>query len=101
MTMSGEFKRSRVAAALITFFAVSAAGHAGEATFLPNMLPFENATGLAATYSTTGKVPLDGPFFQSFGSNGRSCASCHQPSDAWTVIPSHIRARFDASAGLD
>ena len=90
--------RRHVAAALAGLFAVSAAGHAGEATFLPSMLSFPNPTGFAATYSATGKIPLDGPFFQSLGSNGRSCGSCHQPGDGWTVIPSHIRERFEASA---
>jgi cytochrome c peroxidase len=93
--------RRHVAAALGGLFAVSAAGHAGEATFLPNMLSFPNPTGYAATYSTTGTIPLDGPFFQSLGSNGRSCGSCHQPGDGWTVIPSHIRERFEASGGTD
>jgi cytochrome c peroxidase len=70
-------------------------------TQLPNMLPFPNPTGFAATFSTTGKVDLQGPFFQSLGTNGRSCGSCHQPSDGWTVIPSHLQARFDASGGTD
>ena len=70
------FKRRRVAAGLAALFAISAAGHAGEPAFLPNLLAFPNPTGVAATYSTTGKVALDGPFFQSLGSNGRSCATC-------------------------
>src|SRR5437879_1503209 len=95
------FKRRRVAAGLAALFAISAAGHAGEPAFLPNLLAFPNPTGVAATYSTTGKVALDGPFFQSLGSNGRSCGSCHQPGDGWTVIPSHLRERFDASGGTD
>ena len=99
--MKYALTRRHVSAALAGFFAVSAAGHAGEATFLPSMLSFPNPTGLAATYSATGKIPLDGPFFQSLGSNGRSCGSCHQPGDGWTVIPSHIRERFETSAGLD
>src|SRR6266513_1806526 len=99
--MNRTFVRRHVAAALVGLFAVSAAGRAGEVTFLPSMLSFPNPTGLAATYSATGKIPLDGPFFQSVGSNGRSCGSCHQPGDGWTVIPRHIRERFEASAGLD
>src|SRR5207253_6839794 len=89
------------AVALVTLFALSSAGRAGEAPFIPNMLPYPNPTGFAATYSTARKVPLDGPFFQSLGSNGRSCGSCHQASDGWTVTPAHIRERFDASDGLD
>src|SRR6266550_964502 len=99
--MKRTLMRRHVAAALGGLFAVSAAGHAGEATFLPSMLSFPNPTGLAATYSATGKIPLDGPFFQNLGSNGRSCGSCHQPGDGWTVIPSHLRERFEASGGTD
>ncbi len=70
-------------------------------TALPNMLRFPNPTGYAATFSATGKVDLTGPFFQSLGTNGRSCGSCHQPSDGWTVTPAHLQQRFDASDGTD
>jgi hypothetical protein len=65
------------------------------------MLRFPNPTGFAATFSTTGKVDLTGPFFQSLGTNGRSCGSCHQPGDGWTVIPAHLQQRFDATGGTD
>ena len=44
---------------------------------------------------------LTGPFFESLGSNGRACASCHDPADGWTVTPRGLRVRFDASDGLD
>ena len=49
--------------------------------FLPNLNPFQDPTGKVETFSTTGKIDLTGPFFQSLGTNGRSCG-CHQPSDA-------------------
>src|SRR5438477_3689259 len=64
-------------------------------------LTFENPTGVAATYNTAGKIDEDNPFFQKLGTNGRSCNTCHQASDGWTVIPSHVRDRFDATAGTD
>jgi hypothetical protein len=35
------------------------------------------------------------------GTNGRSCGSCHQPSDGWTIIPSHLQQRFDSTGGTD
>ena len=90
-----------LAVALAGVFAVSAAGHAGQPAVLENMAAFPNPTGVAATFSTTGKIPLDGPFFQSLGTNGRACVSCHQPSDGWTITPTHVRERFDATGGLD
>ncbi len=46
-------------------------------------------------------MDLTGPFFQSLGTNGRSCGSCHQPSDGWTITPAHLQQRFDATDGTD
>jgi hypothetical protein len=68
---------------------------------LPNNVPFPNPTGFAATYSTTGAVDLTNEFFQSLGTNGRSCGSCHTPTDAWSITPPSIRARFDRTGGTD
>ncbi|MEP7053039.1 MAG: hypothetical protein ABJB12_21925 [Pseudomonadota bacterium] len=72
-----------------------------ELVSLPNELPFPNSSGLAATFSTFGRVDLTGPFFQSLGSNGRSCGSCHQPSDGWSVTPVSLKVRFLLTAGTD
>ncbi len=68
---------------------------------LPNLLAFNDPTGVFRTYSTAGSIDQTNPFFQSLGTNGRSCGSCHQASDAWTVTPAHIQQRFDASQGTD
>jgi cytochrome c peroxidase len=47
--------------------------------------------------------PLDqsNPFFQSLGTNGRSCSSCHVASSAWTITPVEVQSRFDTTDGLD
>ena len=68
---------------------------------LRNLGVFSDPTGQVRTFSTSGEAQVDNPFFQSLGTNGRSCGSCHQASDAWTVTPKHIQQRFDASDGLD
>src|SRR5437764_15497157 len=86
---------------LCGLLALSATVKADSPSRLPNMLPFPNPTGHAATYSTTGSIDLTNPFFQSLGTNGRACVTCHQPNDAWSVTPEHIQARFDASGGTD
>ena len=71
-------------------------------TFIPNGTFFGNPNGASETYSTTGGgVDLTGPFFQSIGTNGRSCASCHQPSDGMSVAAANVQARFDQTQGLD
>jgi hypothetical protein len=66
-----------------------------------DFLFFPNPNGLSATYSTTGPIDTSNPFFQSLGTNGRSCASCHRASDGWSVTPASIRQRFLATRGLD
>lgn len=62
---------------------------------------FPNPTGAAATFSTTGSVDVTNPFFQSLGTNGRSCDSCHQIGDGWSITPPNIVARFNATGGMD
>jgi cytochrome c peroxidase len=68
---------------------------------VPNGTQFPNPSGTSSTYSTTGGIDLTGPFFQSLGTNGRSCGSCHQPSDGMSVSAAHIQARFEDTRGLD
>src|SRR5215475_13094549 len=68
---------------------------------IPNGANFPNPWGTASTYSTAGSVDLTGPFFQSLGTNGRTCGSCHQPSDGMSVSAAHVQQRFVISAGLD
>ena len=57
--------------------------------------------GTVRTFSQNGDIDLNGPFFQNLGTNGRSCATCHQPSDAMSISAVHVQDRFDASDGLD
>jgi hypothetical protein len=94
-------KRSRVIGGilLLAFLASVATIHAGSG--LPNPLFTFDTSGILSTYSTSGSIDLANPFFQSLGSNGRSCGSCHQPADAWTVAPPHIQQRFLATGGTD
>jgi cytochrome c peroxidase len=67
----------------------------------PNMFGFANPTGILRTYNANGAIDFNNPFFQSLGTNGRSCGSCHEPADGWTIVPSHVQARFEASDGED
>ena len=93
---------SRTRIATITtagILAVSAAIPAG--LRIANLAPFGNGTGVARTFNTGGDIDLSNAFFTSLGTNDRSCGSCHQPSDAWSVTPAHIQERFAATQGLD
>jgi cytochrome c peroxidase len=64
-----------------------------ERPMLPNLFPFPNASGILRTFSATGDVDLTGPFFQSLGTNGRMCASCHLPDQGWTISAQAVAHR--------
>ncbi|HEX4347480.1 MAG TPA: hypothetical protein VHZ73_07895, partial [Vicinamibacterales bacterium] len=66
--------------------------HGEHPDFVPNGTLFPNPDGASSTYSTTGHgIELTGPFFESLGTNGRSCATCHQPSDGMSVSAAHVQ----------
>lgn len=58
-------------------------------------------SGTLATYSTSGALDLGNPFFQSLGTNGRSCASCHIIGNAMGLSADYARELFASSAGTD
>lgn len=60
-----------------------------------------DASGLVGTVNVNGPINRSGPFFQSLGTNGRSCATCHDPAEAMTFTPAHASRRFDATRGTD
>jgi cytochrome c peroxidase len=69
---------------------------------IPRYAVFRDASGLLATVNLAGPTDTaNNPFFQSLGTNGRSCVSCHQPSAQWTITPSNVRGRFEATHGSD
>src|SRR5262245_30433050 len=90
---------SVIACALVAMLAIAAkAPPAGTA---PNMFGLADPTGIRRTFNVNGAIDFDNPFFQSLGTNGRSCGSCHQAADGWTIVPSHVQARFEATDGED
>lgn len=93
--------RASILSALLLGTATVVAAEHGPPTFLPNLFPFPNPHGILKTFNETGKLDLTGPFFQSLGTNGRSCATCHQASDAWSVSATHVAKRFEETKGLD
>ena len=77
-------------------FCVSSVGQS-----LPNNLPLPDASGWLSTYSTAGNIDLTNPFFQSLGTNGRSCGTCHTPTEAWTITPQDVKFRFLLTGGTE
>ena len=85
---------------IITAFCVTAA--LIEAQSLPNSFPLPNQSGLLETYNVKNEpISLKGAFFQSLGTNGRSCASCHLPTEGWSVSAAEIQLRFFLTQGND
>ena len=69
--------------------------------YLRNLFPFLDLTGFSGTYSNTGSVDLSGPFFQSLGTNGRTCETCHQPSNAFGLSAVNAQLRYFLTRGKD
>ncbi len=99
-----QYKRKVLSGVFLTVATLIAiVGVSGQQfSFIPNGTFFANPGGASETYSTTGGgIDLTGPFFQSIGTNGRSCATCHQPSDAMSVAAANVQQRFDQTQGMD
>ncbi len=66
-----------------------------------DLLMFDNPSGVHATFTTAGSFDLGNPFFQSLGTNGRACVTCHRPAQGWTVTPADLQMRFETTGGTD
>jgi cytochrome c peroxidase len=59
-------------------------------------------SGIIATTQPGGPTKTSGSaFFEDLGTNNRTCFSCHQPQDGWSVSAAGVRGRFYASFGND
>jgi cytochrome c peroxidase len=58
-------------------------------------------TGFLQTINANGKTNTKGAFFQSLGSNGRACSTCHVADQAMSISPPQIRNRFSETRGRD
>lgn len=80
-------------------------GSTSATTFAPILLPSEmypNATGMAGTLNANGlTLALTNPFFQPLGTNGRTCATCHQPANSMSISVSTVQQRYTSSHGQD
>src|SRR5579862_4470119 len=69
---------------------------------LPNLFPLPDASGFVETLNVNNApISLSGAFFQSLGTNGRSCSSCHLPTEGWSVSAQEIQLRFLLTQGTD
>jgi len=97
--LKGKLRR-RVAACAVALLVLTT-GTAIADIYLPNLFLFLDLTGFSATNSTAGSVDISGPFFQSLGTNGRTCGTCHAPSDGFGLSAADARLRYFSSQGKD
>ena len=62
---------------------------------------FLDRTGVIGTTTTNPSIDFNNPFFQSLGTNGRSCGSCHRAAQGWGISAEEVTARFQSTHGLD
>lgn len=71
------------------------------AASMPNLFRFKDPSGVVATYNWRGPLDEKGPFFQSLGTNGRSCATCHIPANAFALSAPRAENIYDRTQGRD
>jgi cytochrome c peroxidase len=88
---------------ILFFLVATALAVAGASnSIVPKFQVFQDPEGAFANLNLGGPTDTStNPFFQNLGSNGRRCVTCHEPSDAMSITPPHIRARFEATHGTD
>ena len=96
--MGKSHKCAVITAALAWIFPVTAENRLSTREHLAA----SDATGRLETYQADGVGVAAGKrLFQAAGRNGRSCASCHNSAQGWTIAASEVQARFEATRGLD
>ena len=68
---------------------------------IPNLFPFLDPTGYVSTYSSTGSFSESSPFFQSLGTNGGTCASCHAVANGMGLSALQAQLVYAVSHGTD
>src|ERR1700732_3746769 len=92
----------RTAALLCATFIVTGAGaHDRDRPDREDSSIFNDPTGALQTININGRTNTKGAFFQSLGTNGRSCSTCHVADEAMSITPPQIRARFEQTHGSD
>ena len=68
---------------------------------IANLQQFTNTEGSVSTYTTAGSIDESGVFFQPLGTNGRTCATCHQASQGMALSADNLQTLFNSTSGTD
>src|SRR3954466_3622277 len=93
--IGGEYMSGKAGKIVVCVMAGLLTGLTANGQSLPNLYPFPNASGWVETNNAgNGPIDLTGPFFQSLGTNGRSCVTCHRPAQGWGISADEVKLRF-------
>jgi len=70
-------------------------------TTVANLQPFTDTSGSIATYTSAGSIDQTTHFFQPLGTNGRTCATCHQLNQGMSISAAATQALFSSTNGAD
>jgi cytochrome c peroxidase len=103
--MNGRWGLLAVAGLVIALFSSCGGGGSSATTPPPNTTPpfqtsFTDPTGTVNTVSQPA-IKTTNPFFAALGTNTRTCASCHDVADGWSVTPTHLQQKFQSTQGGD
>jgi cytochrome c peroxidase len=62
---------------------------------------FDDPSGFFDTVSGAGEIDRRSAFFQSLGTNGRTCGTCHLPDQAFSLTAAGARETYLRTRGLD
>src|SRR5487761_531718 len=75
--------------------------HSGNGRPTAKLESFPELAGAFQTLSITGRVDRRDAFFQSLGTNGRTCGTCHIPDQAFGLSAAAARLAFRRTRGRD
>ncbi len=104
-TMRGIRRPAACMVCLLALYASMASAQDAMGARFPQLrgdkLTSRDISGWVRTVTPSGDIDTGNPFFQSLGSNGRSCSSCHRLAQGWTISAAEVRQRFKATGGRD
>ena len=78
--------------------------HGSQSTppIIPRFQLDADPSGAIGTFQPNGAtITSNNAFFQNLGTNERTCFTCHQPANGWSISAASVQARFALSGGND
>lgn len=86
---------------VLLLVAIAASASLAQELPLPAPLTFDTPSGQVEVVHRSGDIDRTNPFFQTLGTNGRTCETCHQLDQGTTITPARISSLFNQTAGAD